>query len=98
MVMLSSFHATYRAWPRLICKRPRMSVFAVEFRNAAEAGLIDGPRSSGEVKAFPGGPNDCVSGIRYISSHAAEFRIDPEQLFVAGESVGATSRLRALLN
>ena len=93
MTQLSAFYAMYLAWGRLICARSRMSVFMVEFRNALRPGLLDGPHSSGEVKKYPAGLNDCVSGVRYLHTHAADLVIDPDQIFAAGESGGGNLTL-----
>jgi acetyl esterase/lipase len=45
------------------------------------------------VEPFPAGLNDCVSGLRWVASHAGEFHIDPGSIVVAGESGGGNLTL-----
>eukprot|EP00750_Incisomonas_marina_P030350 INCI7471.1.p1 GENE.INCI7471.1~~INCI7471.1.p1 ORF type:complete len:424 (-),score=49.65 INCI7471.1:112-1248(-) len=98
MAMLSSFGAMYQTWGRLLCARSGMCVFLVEFRNSLEPGIVGGPHSSGEVAKYPGGLNDCTSGIRYLHANAADFKVDPDQIFVAGESGGGNLSLASALS
>lgn len=46
-------------------------------------------RTSNEAP-FPAQLIDCKSAIRYLRAHAKEFCIDPERIFVMGESAGGT--------
>ena len=57
MVMLSAYDANYSAWGRMIA-HGGVAVVMVEFRNA----LV--PNTLPEVAIYPGGLNDCVSGLR----------------------------------
>ena len=41
----------------------------------------------------PPGLNDCVSGLRWVAAHAADFGIDPTRIVVAGESGGGNLTL-----
>ena len=51
------------------------------------------PSSAPEVAPFPAGLNDCVSGLRFVVAQAAELRIDPAHIVVAGESGGGNLTL-----
>jgi len=93
MTQLSCFYAMYQSWGRFVCARTGMAVFLVEFRNALLAGFADGEHSSGEVKKYPGGLNDCVSGVKYLHSHAAQFNVDANKISIAGESGGGNLTL-----
>jgi acetyl esterase/lipase len=46
-----------------------------------------------EVAPFPAGLNDCVSGLHWVVDQAAELRIDPARIVVAGESGGGNLTL-----
>jgi acetyl esterase/lipase len=43
--------------------------------------------------AFPGGLNDCVSGIRWVHENARKLNIDPDKIIIAGESGGGNLTL-----
>jgi acetyl esterase/lipase len=45
------------------------------------------------VAPFPAGLNDCVSGVRWVASHADRLNIDPKRIVVAGESGGGNLTL-----
>ena len=63
----------------------------VDFRNALRAS------SAPEVAPFPAGLNDCVSGVRWLASHAAHLNIDPKRIVIAGESGGGNLTLASAL-
>ena len=70
MGIMSCFDGIYRAWGRIIAQRG-VAVAMVDFRNCML------PSSSPEVAPFPAGLNDCVSGVKWLSSNARELGIDP---------------------
>lgn len=81
MMLLSAFLGNYRAWGKLMA-RQNLCIAMVDFRNSLR------PSSSDEVAPFPAALNDCVSGYRWIRSHALALGIDPGQVLIAGESGG----------
>lgn len=81
MVMLSAYDPNYAAWGRMIA-RAGVAVVMVEFRNA----LV--PNSLPEVAMYPGGLNDCVSGLRWVLDNAGDLGIDPARVVVSGDSGG----------
>lgn len=81
MVMLSAYDANYFAWGRMIA-RSGVAVVMVEFRNA----LVG--NSNPEVAVYPGGLNDCVSGLRWVLDNAGALGIDPSRVVVSGDSGG----------
>jgi acetyl esterase len=86
MQSLSCYDGNYRAWGRLIAGQG-VAVAMVDFRNAIV------PSSVEEVAPYPAGLDDCVSGLEWVSSHAAELGIDPARIVVAGESGGGNLTL-----
>ncbi len=72
----------YRAWARMIAAQGAV-VAMIDFRNAVH------PSSVPEVAPFPAGLNDCVSGLRWVSTHAAELGADPSRIVLSGDSGGA---------
>lgn len=86
MAALSCYDGMYRGWAKLIAANG-ISVIMVDFRNSVT------PSSSPEVAPFPAGLNDCVSGLRWVASHAPALRIDPARIVVAGESGGGNLTL-----
>jgi acetyl esterase/lipase len=86
MAAMSCFDGMYRAWGRIIANQG-VAVAMVDFRNCVT------PSSSPEVAPFPAGLNDCVSGLRFVVDRAAELRIDPAHIVVAGESGGGNLTL-----
>jgi acetyl esterase/lipase len=90
MAMLSCYDANYRAWGRLIAHQG-VKVVMVDFRNA----LI--PSSVPEVAPFPAGLDDCVSGLRWLRSHAADLDVDPARIVVAGDSGGGNLTIAVAL-
>ena len=81
MATMSCFDGMYRGWGKHIAANG-VVVVMVDFRNCVTAS------SSPEVAPFPAGLNDCVSGLRWVAGHAADFGIDPTRIVVAGESGG----------
>lgn len=86
MQVMSCFDGMYKAWGRIIANQG-VAVAMVDFRNALRAS------SSPEVAPYPAGLNDCVSGLRWVSSHAAQLNIDPARIVIAGESGGGNLTL-----
>ena len=86
MMIMSAYDPHYVAWGRLIASQG-VAVAMVEFRNSAVANTLD------EVAPYPGGLNDCVSGLRWLLDNAASLGIDPSRVIVAGESGGGNLTL-----
>lgn len=86
MESLSCFDGNYRAWGKMIAHRG-VVVAMVEFRNAIF------PSAVPEVAPYPGGLNDCVSGLKWVVDHAGELGIDTSRVIVAGESGGGNLTL-----
>jgi len=86
MQSLSCFVGMYRAWGKVIAAQG-VAVAMVDFRNCLT------PSSTPEVAPFPAGLNDCVSGLKWLVSQAAELNIDPAHIIVAGESGGGNLTL-----
>lgn len=86
MAYFSAFDGMYKAWGRIIAAQG-VAVAMVDFRNAVR------PSSAPEVAPFPAGLNDCVSGVRWVASHADRLNIDPKRIVVAGESGGGNLTL-----
>jgi acetyl esterase len=86
MAMMSCFDGMYRAWGRIIAAQG-VAVAMVDFRNCIRAS------SAPEVEPFPAGLNDCVSGLKWVHSHAQMLNIDPARIVVAGESGGGNLTL-----
>ncbi len=86
MAMMSCFDGMYRAWGRIIAAQG-VAVAMVDFRNCLR------PSSAPQVAPFPAGLNDCVSGLRWVHSHADLLNIDPARIVVAGESGGGNLTL-----
>lgn len=86
MESLSCFDGNYRAWGKMIAHQG-VVVAMVEFRNSIV------PSEVGEVAPYPGGLNDCVSGLKWVHEHAAELGVDTARVIVAGESGGGNLTL-----
>jgi acetyl esterase/lipase len=86
MASMSAFLGNYRAWGKIIAAHG-VAVAMVDFRNCLT------PSSSPEVKPFPAGLNDCVSGLKWVHANAAKLGIDPGKIIVAGESGGGNLTL-----
>jgi len=82
----SAFEAMYRIWARVLAAEG-LAVAMVDFRNAVT------PSSAPDVEPFPAGLHDCVSGLRWVASKAADLHIDPARIVVAGESGGGNLTL-----
>jgi acetyl esterase/lipase len=63
----------------------------VDFRNCLQAS------SAPEVKPYPAGLNDCVSGLKWVVANGAALNIDPARIVVAGESGGGNLTLATTL-
>jgi acetyl esterase/lipase len=90
MAFGSAYDDNYRAWGRIIAAQG-VAVAMVDFRNCIL------PSSAPEVAPFPAGLNDCVSGLKWVRAHAAELKIDPDRIVVAGESGGGNLALATAL-
>jgi acetyl esterase/lipase len=86
MQYFSAFDGMYKAWGRIIAAQG-VAVAMVDFRNAIR------PSSAPELAPFPAGLNDCVSGVRWVASHADRLNIDAKRIIVAGESGGGNLTL-----
>ena len=86
MESLSCFDGNYRAWGKMIAHEG-VVVAMVEFRNAIF------PSAVPEVAPYPGGLNDCVSGLKWVIANAAMLGVDPARVIVAGESGGGNLTL-----
>lgn len=86
MQALSCYDGNYRAWGRIIAAQG-VAVAMVDFRNSIVASSVP------EVAPYPAGLNDCVSGLQWLSAHAAELGLDPSRIVVAGESGGGNLTL-----
>jgi acetyl esterase/lipase len=76
----------YRAFGKLVAHHG-VAVVMVDFRNSLQ------PSSVPELAPFPGGLNDCLSGLRWTHEHAEELDIDASSIVVAGESGGGNLTL-----
>jgi acetyl esterase/lipase len=86
MAVMSAFDGMYRAWGKIIAAQG-VAVAMVDFRNCLRAS------SAPEVEPFPAGLNDCVSGLKWVASHADMLNIDKKRIIVAGESGGGNLTL-----
>jgi acetyl esterase len=86
MQSMSCYYGNYRAWGRMIAAQG-VAVAMVDFRNALT------PSSVPEVKPFPAGLNDCVSGVKWVAANSVKLGIDPKHIVVAGESGGGNLTL-----
>jgi acetyl esterase len=86
MASLSCFDGMYRSWGRIIANQGVAGAM-VDFRNSMT------PSSAPEVAPFPAGLNDCVAGLKFVVASAADLRIDPAHIVVAGESGGGNLTL-----
>ena len=86
MQFSSCYLGNYKTWGRMIAARG-VAVAMVDFRNSVH------PSSAPEVAPFPAGLNDCVSGLKWVHSHADALGIDPDRIVVAGESGGGNLTL-----
>ncbi|HTW33157.1 MAG TPA: alpha/beta hydrolase fold domain-containing protein [Rhizomicrobium sp.] len=86
MAVMSCFDGMYRAWGKIIAHQ-NVVVAKVDFRNCQRAS------SAPEVEPFPAGLSDCVSGLKWVASHADMLNIDAKRIVVAGESGGGNLTL-----
>ena len=86
MQTMSCFDGMYAAWGRIIAAQG-VAVAMVDFRNCLT------PSSAPEIVAFPGGLNDCVSGVKWLHDNSASLGINADQIIVAGESGGGNLTL-----
>jgi acetyl esterase/lipase len=86
MMVMSAFDGMYRAWGRIMAAQG-VAVAMVDFRNCLRASTAP------EVLPFPAGLNDCVSGLKWVASHADHLNIDAARIVVAGESGGGNLTL-----
>jgi acetyl esterase/lipase len=86
MASMSCFDGMYRSWGRIIAHQG-VAVAMIDFRKCLT------PSSAPEVLPFPAGLNDCVSGLKYVVTHADELGIDPAHVIIAGESGGGNLTL-----
>ena len=86
MVSMSCYDGNYRAWGRIIAAQ-NVAVAMIDFRNALT------PSSVEELAPYPGGLNDCVSGLRWVVDESSKLNIDPQRVIVAGESGGGNLTL-----
>jgi acetyl esterase len=86
MAVMSAFDGMYRAWGKIIASQG-VAVAMVDFRNCLRES------SAPEVEPFPAGLNDCVSGLKWVASHADMLNIDKNRIVVAGESGGGNLTL-----
>lgn len=76
----------YRAFGKMIAQHG-VAVVMVDFRNSLQ------PSSVPDLAPFPGGLNDCLSGLRWVHEHAGEIGVDTSSVVVAGESGGGNLTL-----
>jgi len=86
MAHMSCFDGMYRAWGKIIAQQG-VAVAMVDFRNCIT------PSSAPETVPFPGGLNDCVSGLKWLVENAKDLGIDPAHIIVSGESGGGNLTL-----
>ncbi len=82
----SAFGAMYRVWARVLAAQG-IAVAMVDFRNCVS------PSAVPELEPFPAGLNDCLSGVKWVVSHADDLGIDAGRVVVAGESGGGNLTL-----
>lgn len=76
----------YRAWSKFIAHHG-ICVVMVEFRNSMQ------PSSVNDIAPFPGGLNDCLSGLKWVHANAATLHVDDQRIVVSGESGGGNLTL-----
>ena len=81
MEMSSCFEGNYRTWARMIAAKG-VAVAMVEFRNSVHPSYVP------EIAPFPAGPNDCISGLKWVHANSTTLKIDAKRVIVAGESGG----------
>jgi len=86
MATMSCYYGHYRAWGKMIAHNG-VAVAMVDFRNSLMASSVP------EVAPYPAGLNDCASGLKWVTSNAADLGIDPSRVIIAGESGGGNLTL-----
>ena len=86
MASMSCYDPNYKAWGRIIAQCG-VAVAMVDFRNCVT------PSSAPDVVPFPGGLNDCVAGVKWVSENAEALGIDASRMIIAGESGGGNLTL-----
>ena len=81
MASLSCFVGNYRAWGKMIAHQG-VAVAMIDFRNSLT------PSSVPEIVEFPGGLNDCVSGLKWVAANADTLNIDASRIVISGDSGG----------
>jgi len=96
----SAFAPEYKTLARVLAHEG-IAVVVVDFRNyavpSAAAPGTDRLRANRKTAQFPGGLNDCYSGLQWVHAHADELRVDPAQIAVCGESGGGNLCLAVTL-
>ena len=90
MQIMSCYDANYKAWGRMLAAQG-VAVAMVDFRNAVV------PSSTGDLSPFPGGLNDCVSGIKWVVENVKLLNINPDRIIIAGESGGGNLSIASAL-
>ena len=49
-------------------------------------------KGTAEVARFPGGLNDCYSGLEWVHGHAKELNVDSSKILLAGISGGCRKK------
>lgn len=86
MQSMSCYDGNYRAFGKILAAK-NVAVAMIDFRNALTPSSVD------ELVPFPGGLNDCVSGVKWLSKNAKELNVDPARVIIAGESGGGNLTL-----
>ena len=81
----------YKCLDRMLARNFGVAVMMVDFRNSTT------PSSTPDLSPFPGGLNDCYSGLCWVHDHADELGIDRAQVCVAGESGGGNLTIATAL-
>ena len=96
MAVGSAFAPDKIAWGRMIANQG-VAVALVDFRNSLLPSALFGRGGSNEVAQFPGGLNDCYSGLQFVHSNAERFGLNPLRILVAGESGGGNLTIAVAL-
>jgi acetyl esterase len=91
MATMSCYDGNYKAWGRIMAAQG-LAVAMVDFRNA----LV--PSSATEVAPYPAGLNDCISGLKWVSTNSKLLLIDPSRIIVSGDSGGGNLALATALS
>ena len=90
MAVWSCFWGHYRAWGKVMAAQG-VAVVMVDFRNSLVSSSVP------EVAPYPAGLNDSISGLKWVSDHASELKVDPTRIIVAGDSGGGNLTLATCL-